>query len=481
MKSISALGIAVLLLSMFLTTSCLYGRASAYPDIKQLTANDFYDCLGSGRNSHDNVLDWQGNNVVYSTWYSDSDVQIYVMKTSDLPGQEKAMTNAPGTNNFGTISADGSMIAFGSNQKNPNDRYYSYEVYVMSTSGVPGDEIPVTDDSLIDNDPTISGNGEIIAWHSSPSEPSGWDIKIADVSDLSNIVVSNLVTGTDDVFYPSLTTDGSAMSYYDRNIQDIYYIGTDGSGMRDLTNSIETEYNNAISGNGTKVAFNRIVDGQWEVFVYDIAQEEETRLTFNNADDILGGIDGDGSTIVYSREGQIFICDMNSEKQLTDGSFNDRNPRISGDGSTIVFESNRDGSDYDIFMVKTTPPALCATLEINPRTLNLRSKGQWITCYTELPIGYDPSEICLSSLLLNDTIRVDQSAPSAIGDYDGDGIMDLMVKFERNQVISYILSQVRDLTRLTTVSLTVTGNLNDGTAFKGSDMVTVILPKPIPK
>src|SRR4030042_1013310 len=185
-KLLSAIVTTILLLSIISTIAFLGFKANAYPEAKQLTSNSFIDCLGSGRNSHDNVLDWQGNTVVFSTWYSDEDVQLYVMKTSDSLGQERAMTDAPGTNNFGTICADGSKIAFGSNRKNPSDRYSSYEIYVMSTSGVPGDEIPVTDDTKIDNDPVISGNGEIVAWHSSSNEPSGWGLKIGDISDRKN-------------------------------------------------------------------------------------------------------------------------------------------------------------------------------------------------------------------------------------------------------------------------------------------------------
>ena len=51
-----------------------------------------------------------------------------------------------------------------------------------------------------------------------------------------------------------------------------------------------------------------------------------------------------------------------------------------------------------------------------------------------------------------------------------------MVKFDRAQVISYILDNIDIEERFTTATLTITGKLNDGTPFKGSDTVKIILP-----
>jgi len=123
------------------------------------------------------------------------------------------------------------------------------------------------------------------------------------------------------------------------------------------------------------------------------------------------------------------------------------------------------------------PPILHATVDINPNTLNLRSKGKWITVYIELPEGRDVNDIDVSTILLNDTIPAEMH-PTGIGDYDDDGIPDLMVKFYRAEVISYILASV-DMTalfeeRLMTVALTVTGHLNDDTPFQGSDTIKIL-------
>jgi hypothetical protein len=131
------------------------------------------------------------------------------------------------------------------------------------------------------------------------------------------------------------------------------------------------------------------------------------------------------------------------------------------------------------YILEARPPTLSATLDINPNTLNLRSRGRWITAYIELPEGYDVHNINVSTVMSNDTIPA-QLNPIAIGDYDNDTVPDLMVKFSRAEVIAYILANVNmeELReeRVMEVTLTITGRLNDGTLFQGSTTIKIILP-----
>jgi hypothetical protein len=119
---------------------------------------------------------------------------------------------------------------------------------------------------------------------------------------------------------------------------------------------------------------------------------------------------------------------------------------------------------------------LDANINIDPDTLNLRSRGKWITAYIELPEGYDVADIDVSSIFLNETIPADPSAPITVGDHDHDGIPDLMVKFSRAEVISLILANVNIEGRFTPITLTMTGNLYDGMQFQGSDIIKTIMP-----
>jgi squalene-hopene/tetraprenyl-beta-curcumene cyclase len=122
------------------------------------------------------------------------------------------------------------------------------------------------------------------------------------------------------------------------------------------------------------------------------------------------------------------------------------------------------------YTIKNWTPA---TVKIEPETLNLKSKGKWVTAYIELPEGYNVSDINISSILLNGTIPVDVNAPTAIGDYDGDGVPDLMVKFNRTAVCQLILSKG---VMVGNVTLTVSGKLANGIGFEGCDTIRVRMP-----
>jgi len=138
--------------------------------------------------------------------------------------------------------------------------------------------------------------------------------------------------------------------------------------------------------------------------------------------------------------------------------------------------------DKQVFVgLRIVSAVLGAVVDMKPEALNLRSRGKWITAYIELREGYDVANINVSTTMLNDTIPVELK-PTAIGDYDSDGIPDLMVKFNRQPVINYILSNI-DLDKLyeerfMTVTLTITGYLNDGTPFQGSTAIRIIMPMP---
>ena len=118
---------------------------------------------------------------------------------------------------------------------------------------------------------------------------------------------------------------------------------------------------------------------------------------------------------------------------------------------------------------------LKVTVDIHPETLNLESRGNWITCYIELPEGWDVGDMDPASIRLNGTVSA-ELWPSSIGDYDGDGVQDLMVKFDRRELID-MLSEGE-------VELTVKGEILGETTtvpFGGSDTIRAIMPGKGPK
>lgn len=121
---------------------------------------------------------------------------------------------------------------------------------------------------------------------------------------------------------------------------------------------------------------------------------------------------------------------------------------------------------WDEFSDPSVPQFISAFADFKPDTLNLRSRGRWVTTYIELPVGYDVNQIKLGSIRLNNQISAELK-PVGIGDYDNNGISDLMVKFNRSGVEN-ILEVGEE------VEITITGELADGSLFQGSDTIKVI-------
>lgn len=106
-----------------------------------------------------------------------------------------------------------------------------------------------------------------------------------------------------------------------------------------------------------------------------------------------------------------------------------------------------------------------ATVDLQPNTLKLSSRGRWVTCYVELPADYSVTEIAVSSLALNGMLPAEPH-PTAVGDYDGDGVEDLMVKFDRAGLCELLEPGIQEVE--------LTGQLADGTVLVGSNQVRAL-------
>jgi hypothetical protein len=136
----------------------------------------------------------------------------------------------------------------------------------------------------------------------------------------------------------------------------------------------------------------------------------------------------------------------------------------------------------DFWLIKLSPPPpqeIKADLDLEPNTLNLAAKGQWITAYIQLPEGYNASDIDASTILLNGTIAPEldpkydfvTNASEYLVDHNGDGVLERMVKFDRAGIASWIYQSVGMQHQ---VSLTITGQLTDETPFEGTDIIFVV-------
>lgn len=146
------------------------------------------------------------------------------------------------------------------------------------------------------------------------------------------------------------------------------------------------------------------------------------------------------------------------------------------DGDMLMWYSGLDWTGTQrIGLALSYAPCTVATVDFDPDALNLKSSGKWITAYIELPSGHDVADINVSSIMLNATVSAERT-PTSVGDYDGDGVPELIAKFDRTAVQQYILSNSPIEAKFMTAALTITGRLNDGTPFQGSDTIKIVFP-----
>jgi hypothetical protein len=109
-----------------------------------------------------------------------------------------------------------------------------------------------------------------------------------------------------------------------------------------------------------------------------------------------------------------------------------------------------------------------ADFQMDPNTLNLTGNGKFINAQVELPPGYDPADIVLSTVRFNGTVPAESNA-ATIGDFNQNGIPDRQFKFSRSAVEAV-------LTEGDSVEVTVTGEIEDTIYFVAAGYIRVINP-----
>jgi hypothetical protein len=153
------------------------------------------------------------------------------------------------------------------------------------------------------------------------------------------------------------------------------------------------------------------------------------------------------------------------------------------------------------YILTAEPPVITegVVIDINPNTLNLRSRGRWVTCRIDLPEGLDESDIDIDSIQITNisVLGMDYSLWPPIERAQGSpwGVQDdgrLMVKFIRYdkngprnaQSLVYNIWDIleEESPGFYQVTVTVTGMVNDtGLYFQGNDTFRVKKGKKPPK
>jgi len=107
-------------------------------------------------------------------------------------------------------------------------------------------------------------------------------------------------------------------------------------------------------------------------------------------------------------------------------------------------------------------------IDFDPDTLNRKSEGKYVTVYIELPVGCDVDayDIDPATVQLNGIPALGYPTP-VIGDHDGNTFPDLMVKFDRQELVSKLMPG-------DSVLLMLSGECYDGTLFDGTDEIRAL-------
>lgn len=138
---------------------------------------------------------------------------------------------------------------------------------------------------------------------------------------------------------------------------------------------------------------------------------------------------------------------------------------------TITLEvTDSDGlTDSDSIKVFVGIPAW---VDVSPGTIApAGAPPAIVTAHVELPFGYDSLDVDTTSVrLIAGDAELSPAGPTAIGDYDGDGLGDLLFQFD--------LGDLRDALQDAPgpALVTVRGELEDHTPFSGSDLFSLSIP-----
>ena len=312
-----------------------------------------------------------GGKIAFSAWV-DNETEIFVINTNST--EPKQLTNNSRMDGFPSISADGSKIAFtsytlfkfGSGEPLPVD----IQLFVVNSDGTGLKKISLPVELSLYSF-SISGDGGKIAFSAQQnSANSEYHIFVINSDGTGLTRLTSGINGKN----PSISDDGHKIAFYsdiaDEQTYDyeLFVINSDGTGLKQLTfNATINTYHNypSITSDGTKIAFAGNVDNTPNIFVGKtpnifVVNSDGTNLTqlTHDTNDYHPAISGDGSKIVFERydlgeEGDersdltFFVINTDGTELTSFGTWSITSvaggSAINRDGSTVAFPFYRKG------------------------------------------------------------------------------------------------------------------------------------------
>lgn len=254
-------------------------------------------------------------------------------------------------------SPDGTRIAFSSN------RDKNWELYLVHV--VTLEESRMTSNDAVDQQPAWTPGGDRLAFVSNRDRQACRNLYTLQPETKHVTRISFRPRGCD--IQPSwtpTTVRGEISkkivfaSDRDDGKGEIYVTDIDTFAFTRVTfREGQPDLNPTISPDGSKIAFQSFVDGNWEIFVMDSDGRNIKQLTFNPADDIQPAWSPDGQKIAFAsqRDGNWEVYTMDTDggnvKNLTNNVADDQKPTWSPDAKEIAFQSKRTGR-WEIWRMK---------------------------------------------------------------------------------------------------------------------------------
>jgi WD40 repeat protein len=255
-----------------------------------------------------------------------------------LSGTDPAHASFPGGFN--------GQIAFSGD----GDRTGNTQIFVMGPGGQSPTNIVNNDDNY--SHPAFSADGSKIVLSGDPDIGND-ELYVMDADGQNR---QRLTKTEADETQPAFSPDGSLIAFVrfvDGSAGDeLWLMRSDGTGAHRITqppadpSSFGAEGSPTFSPDGTRIAFDRFIEGNADVYTIGPAGGSAQRLTTNPAHDSQPSYSPDGQRIAFTsdRDGndEIYLMDADGSGQtrLTNDPASDTAPAFSPDGQKIAFQRN---------------------------------------------------------------------------------------------------------------------------------------------